>query len=91
MPDSAITEWDGANSGKASRSSRYEDKMFLVRWATSAHSLLRFAPKNAMAKINTGIAINNPRIGIMVKLISVRAMPRNSKNRPTAKSENLSK
>ena len=91
MRHSGITEWDEANGGKASRSSRYEDKMFLVRWTTSEHSLLRFAPKNAMAKINTGIAINNPRTGIMVKLTMVRAMPRKSKIWPTAKSENLSK
>jgi hypothetical protein len=69
----------------------YEDKIFLVRVATNAHSLLRFAPKNATAKTNTGIAINNPRTGIIVKLTIVRAKPRKSKNRPTAKSENLSK
>jgi hypothetical protein len=91
MHDPGITVWDEANGGTASRSNRYEDKMLLVRRATSAHSLLRFAPKNAMAKTNTGMAINNPRTGIMVKLISVKAKPRKSKNRPTAKSENLSK
>ena len=88
---SGVSEQDEANSGTDSRSSRYEDKIFLVRCATSAHSLLRFAPKNAMAKTNTGMAINNPRTGIIVKLISVRAKPRKSKNRPTAKLENLSK
>jgi hypothetical protein len=37
------------------------------------------------------MAIINPRTGIMVKLTTVRAMPRKSKNSPTAKSENLSK
>ena len=65
--------------------------MFLVLCATSAHSLLRFAPKNAMAKTKTGMAINNPRTGIIVKLINARDKPRKSKNRPTAKSEILSK
>jgi hypothetical protein len=65
--------------------------MLLVLWAISAHSLLRLAAKNAMAKSNTGMAINNPRTGIIVKLIIVRAKPRKSKNRPTTKSEILSK
>jgi hypothetical protein len=49
------------------------------------------APKKATAKTNTGMAINNPMIGIMVKLTTVRAKPKKSKNRPTAKSEILSK
>jgi hypothetical protein len=37
------------------------------------------------------MAINNPIIGIMVKLTTVRAKPTKSKKRPTAKSEILSK
>ena len=91
MHASGITIGDEANGRTDLRSSRYEYKMFLVRRATSAHSLLRFAPRNAMAKTNTGMAINNPRTGIIVKLTIVRAKPRKSKNRPTAKSEILSK
>jgi hypothetical protein len=53
--------------------------------------LLLLAPKKATARTRTGIAINNPMTGIIVKLISVRAKPVKSKNRPTAKSEILSK
>jgi hypothetical protein len=89
--DPSLTFLDEANHRAASRSRRYEEKMLLVLWAISAHSLLRLAAKNAMAKSNTGMAINNPRTGIIVKLTIVRANPRKSKNRPTAKSEILSK
>jgi hypothetical protein len=53
--------------------------------------LLLLAPKKATARTRTGIAINNPMTGIIVKLISVRAKPVKSKNRPTTKSEILSK
>jgi hypothetical protein len=49
------------------------------------------APKNAVAKTRTGMAINNPKTGIIVKLTTVRAKATKSKNRPTVKSEILSK
>ena len=91
MHGSGTAVLDKAIGGTASKSNPYEDKIFLVLLATSAHSLLRFAPKKAMAKTNTGIEMNNPRTGIRVKLITVKDKPRKSKNRPTAKSEILSK
>jgi hypothetical protein len=92
MHDPRLTLLDETNSRLLyDHAAGYEDKMFLVLCASSAHSLLRFAPKNAMAKTNTGMAINNPRTGMIVKLTIVRAKPTKSKNRPTAKSEILSK
>jgi len=68
-----------------------DEKIPLVRRAIKAHSLLLLAPKNATAKISTGMAINNPMTGMIVKLMTVSAKPRKSKNKPTLKSEILSK
>ena len=91
MRDPNITFLNKASGATGSRALCQDEKMFFVRCAISAHSLLRLAPKKAMANTSTGMAINKPRIGIIVKLTTVRAKPVKSKNRPTAKSETLSK